>query len=73
MNRPDSCLLVRFSFSVIALCIQVICVRFSFLELFCVTVYLCVCDFVVLDLVSSVLCLQCFDTVGWAAGRASGL
>ena len=21
----------------------------------------------------SVLCLQCFDTVGWAAGRASGL
>ena len=19
------------------------------------------------------LCLQCFDTVGWAAGRASGL
>ena len=23
--------------------------------------------------VPSVLCLQCFDTVGWAAGRASGL
>ena len=21
----------------------------------------------------SVLCLQCFDAVGWAAGRASGL
>jgi len=21
----------------------------------------------------TVLCLQCFDTVGWAAGRASGL
>jgi len=21
----------------------------------------------------SVICLQCFDTVGWAAGRASGL
>jgi len=20
-----------------------------------------------------VICLQCFDTVGWAAGRASGL
>jgi len=23
--------------------------------------------------VPSVLCLQCFDAVGWAAGRASGL
>jgi len=22
---------------------------------------------------SSTLCLQCFDAVGWAAGRASGL
>jgi len=22
---------------------------------------------------SPVLCLQCFDAVGWAAGRASGL
>ena len=24
-------------------------------------------------IVASVLCLQCFDAVGWAAGRASGL
>ena len=24
-------------------------------------------------LVKLVLCLQCFDTVGWVAGRASGL
>jgi len=31
------------------------------------------CAFVVLALVSSVLCLQCFHTVGWVAGRASGL
>jgi len=23
--------------------------------------------------VAAVLCLQCFDAVGWAAGRASGL
>jgi len=29
--------------------------------------------FVALGLISSVLCLQCFDTVGWVAGRASGL
>ena len=25
------------------------------------------------ELLSSDLCLQCFDAVGWAAGRASGL
>jgi len=23
--------------------------------------------------VSGIICLQCFDAVGWAAGRASGL
>jgi len=39
MNRPNSCLLVRF----------------SLLGLFCVIVYLCMRAFVVLDLVSSEL------------------
>jgi len=34
--------------------LQFICVRFSFLGLFCV--YVCMCAFVLLDLVSSVLC-----------------
>ena len=28
---------------------------------------------VILVLMPSVLCLQCFDAVGWVAGRASGL
>jgi len=32
----------------------------------CVRARACVC-------VLSALCLQCFDAVGWAAGRASGL
>jgi len=35
--------------------LQFICVRFSFTGLFCVIVCLCMCAFVVLDLVSSVL------------------
>ena len=26
-----------------------------------------------LGIVMSIVCPQCFDTVGWAAGRASGL
>ena len=30
------------------------------------------CCFVISS-VSFILCLQCFDAVGWAAGRASGL
>jgi len=25
------------------------------------------------SVLSTLLCLQCFDAVGWAAGRASGL
>jgi len=29
--------------------------------------------FVIFMPVLAVFCLQCFDTVGWAAGRASGL
>ena len=34
----------------------------------------CSCSVLVyLSLLSCELCLQCFDTVGWAAGRASGL
>ena len=32
--------------------------------------WVCVC---VSAFVPSVLCLQCFDAVGWAAGQASGL
>ena len=50
MNRPNSCLLVRFRFSVV-----ILCVRYSFLGLFCLIVYLRMCAFVVLDLVFSVL------------------
>ena len=38
--------------------LQLISVRFSFLGLFYVTVYSCVCAFVVLDSVSSVLCQE---------------
>jgi len=57
MNRPKSCLLVRFSFFVVILHVTV-CWICSFLGLFCVIVYLCMCAFVVLDLVSSVLCHQ---------------
>jgi len=30
----------------------------------CINLYVCICMYV---------CLQCFDAVGWAAGRASGL
>ena len=41
--------------------LQFICVRFSFLGLVCVIVYLCICAFVVLVLVSSVLCQE----IGW--------
>ena len=28
---------------------------------------------ILVSLLKAVTCLQCFDTVGWAAGRASGL
>ena len=28
---------------------------------------------IIIETVSKAYCLQCFDTVGWAAGRASGL
>jgi len=42
-----------------------------------VTVYSttnCVNTFIsYLQLIHHSLCLQCFDTVGWASGRASGL
>jgi len=38
--------------------LQFIHVRFSFLGLFCIIGYLCMCAFVVLDLVSSVLCQE---------------
>jgi len=61
LNRPNSCLLVRFSSSVVILYVSVylcICVRFSLLGLFCVIVYLCMCAFVALDLVFSVLCQE---------------
>ena len=62
MNRSNSCLLVRFPFSLFILCVTVyLCYIFSFLELFCLIVYLCVFAFVVLDLVSSVLCQE----IGW--------
>jgi len=33
---------------------------------------LCLCS-IVLTLTALFICLQCFDAVGWAAGRASGL
>jgi len=58
MNRPNSCLLVRFS-----LCGYIVCYSLPVLDLavsglFCLIVYLCMCAFVVLDLVSSVLCQE---------------
>jgi len=31
------------------------------------------CFIYLLTICSILSCLQCFDTVGWAAGRASGL
>ena len=54
-NRFNSCLLVRFSV------LEFIYVRFSFLGLLFVIVYMRVCAFVVLDLVSSVP----FQEIGW--------
>jgi len=59
MNRPNGCLLVRFSFSVVYCVLQFICVRFSFLGLFCVIVCLCMCAFVVLDLLDLVSSVPC--------------
>jgi len=56
MNRPNSCLLVRFSFYVVIFCVSLSMLDLVFLGLFCVIVYLCMCAFVTLDLVSSVLC-----------------
>ena len=41
--------------------LQFNCVRLSFFGLFCVVVLLCMCAFVMLDLVSSVLCQE----IGW--------
>jgi len=32
-----------------------------------------ICFLLVIVIICFFLCLQCFDTVGWAAGRASGL
>jgi len=55
MNRRNSCLLVRSSFLWLY-CVLQFCVRFSFLGSFCVAMCLRVCAFVVLDLVTSVLC-----------------
>jgi len=49
-----------------------------FSSAFCACVFLCVmktmCGIKIsVGLSSLSLCLQCFDAVGWAAGRASGL
>jgi len=52
-HRPNSCLLVRFSFSVVTLCVTV---YLYLLGLFCIILYLRMRTFVALDLVSSVLC-----------------
>ena len=46
------------------------CVFKVYLVFLCVSVYHF--DFVLLVTLLG-LCLQCFDAVGWAAGRASGL
>jgi len=61
MNGPNSCLLVRFSFSVVILCVTVYPFRFSFWKLFCSMVYLYMSVFIVLDLVFSVRC----QVLGW--------
>ena len=59
MNRPNSCLLVRFSFSVVigVLCVTV-CLCQVQLSGIIVCYSLCMCAFVLLDLVSSVLCQE---------------
>jgi len=56
MNRPNSCLLVRFSWLYYVL--QFICVSFSFWDYLMLVVNLCMCAFVVLDLVPSLLCQE---------------
>ena len=38
--------------------LQFICVTCSFMELFCVIVYLYMCAFILLDLISSVVCQE---------------
>ena len=61
MNRPSSCLWLDLAFLWLYYVLQFICVRFRFLGLFYVIVYLCMCAFVVLDLVTSVICQE----IGW--------
>jgi len=51
MNRPNW---LDLAFLWLCCLLQFICVRLSFLRLFCALVYLCTYAFVVLDLVSSV-------------------
>jgi len=43
MNRPNSCLLVRFSFSVVILCVTVYLLDLAFWVIFCYSLLLCVC------------------------------
>jgi len=85
MNRPNTFLLVGFSFSMVILCYSLSVLDFSFLRLFGIIVYLCICAFIVLDFVSSrdrlknvsemtYLCQVGRKTLThWASGRAFGL
>jgi len=56
INRHIIVCWLDFAFLWLYCVLQSIYVRFSFLGLFCVMVYLFMCAFIVLDLVSSVLC-----------------
>jgi len=38
----------------------------------CISIFIAV-NWLVYEMVKTALCLQCFDAVGWVAGRASGL
>jgi len=58
MNRPNSCFWLDLAFLCFYCLLQFIYIRFGFFGLFGVIVYLCMCAFVVLDSVSSVLCQE---------------
>jgi len=57
---------------------DIICFKFPFFSAglffyFIFFLFIFLCGPVFLFSASALLCLQCFDAVGWAAGRASGL
>ena len=41
--------------------------------MYVIIVYAYLLNYILFDCLFDYFCLQCFDSVGWAAGRASGL